>query len=72
MLIDVNLKVKMAKNAKKYHENVFRNILNPLIRFIILELQNRIAKSSYAKWRHTPFYRNSFFELLTQIRKTFK
>ena len=41
------------------------------------EVQNSWAtKSSYAKWRYTPsyqlekFYRNSYFELLTQIRET--
>ena len=42
------------------------------MRFGILELQNRVTKSSYAKWRQTSsyllenFYRNSSFELLTR------
>ena len=43
--------------------------------FRIFELQNRVAKPSYVKCSHTLsyelaiFYRNSFFELLTQLRK---
>ena len=44
-------------------------------RFEILELQNRVTKPSYAKWRHTSdyylesFFSNFSFDLLTQLHK---
>ena len=41
MLIDVNLKVDIVKSTNK---SVFRNILNLLMRFGILELQNQVTQ----------------------------
>ena len=31
MLTDVSLKLEIIKNNNKFHENAFRNILNPLM-----------------------------------------
>ena len=31
MLTDVSLKAEIVKNNNKFHENFFRNILNPLM-----------------------------------------
>ena len=68
---------KWKRTIRKRHTNFLVSLFWDLkLRFGILELQNWVTKSSYAKWRHTSsyqleyFYKNSSFELLTLLRKT--
>ena len=63
MLIGVILKVRKVKNTHKYHENLFRNILNPLMTNTAQKVKFSI-KDFFSKCDQTRSFLRSWSHLL--------
>ena len=76
--LQIQLTETQSSHSFPNHNKVWKQKLKVTLRYGILESQNRVTKSSYTiSLRYTSsyqlkhFYRNSSFELLSRICKTF-